>query len=205
MQSRLKYLNSHTLKQDDKEETEGGEEKAPEQEEVPPPQTPLSLHGDQGDENLTLEPPPAPTPTEMLQPMDLSPFLKYVLKEHLLTCICGQASQEQRRNNQIFWVFQEAGAWAPLPWRRGDPSAGGGTEASGGGVQGVPGPREGVAGTGQTETQPDQDPAAGAVRGATGQSPRSSSPPQSYTLPAHLTSYKLPNHVNKMLCFPGCC
>ena len=110
MQSRLKYLNSHTLKQDDKEETEGGEEKAPEQEEVPHPQTPLSLHGDQGDENLTLEPPPAPTPTEMLQPMDLSPFLKYVLKEHLLTCICRQASQEQRRNNQIFWVFQEARA-----------------------------------------------------------------------------------------------
>lgn len=76
MQSRLKYLNSHTLKSDDKEETETVEEKAVDQEEVPPPQTPLSLHGEQGDENLTLEPPPAPTPTEMLQPMDFSPFLK---------------------------------------------------------------------------------------------------------------------------------
>ena len=64
MQSRLKYLNSHTLKQDDKEETERGEEKAPEEEEVPPPQTSLSRQGDQGDENLTLESPTAPTPTE---------------------------------------------------------------------------------------------------------------------------------------------
>jgi hypothetical protein len=76
MQSRLKYLNTHTIKQDyEKEETEGGEEKPLDQEEVPP-QTPLSLHGDQGDENLTLEPPPAPTPTEMLEQMDFTPFLK---------------------------------------------------------------------------------------------------------------------------------
>nr|XP_022294389.1 androglobin-like isoform X19 [Crassostrea virginica] len=109
MQSRLKYLNSHTLKQDDKEETEGGEEKAPEQEEVPPPQTPLSLHGDQGDENLTLEPPPAPTPTEMLQPMDLSPFLKKPEREprYLDDDEIRRREEEQKRQVEEYKAFRD--------------------------------------------------------------------------------------------------
>ncbi|XP_078322768.1 androglobin-like isoform X14 [Crassostrea virginica] len=109
MQSRLKYLNSHTLKQDDKEEMEGGEEKAPEQEEVPPPQTPLSLHGDQGDENLTLEPPPAPTPTEMLQPMDLSPFLKKPEREprYLDDEEIRRREEEQKRQVEEYKAFRD--------------------------------------------------------------------------------------------------
>ncbi|XP_061176714.1 androglobin-like isoform X2 [Saccostrea echinata] len=110
MQSRLKYLNTHTIKLDyDKEETEGGEEKPLDQEEVPPPQTPLSLHGDQGEENLTLEPPPAPTPTEMLQPLDLTPFMKkpeheprYLDEEEI-----RRREEEQKRQVEEYKAFRD--------------------------------------------------------------------------------------------------
>lgn len=109
MQSRLKYLNSHTLKSDDKEETETGEEKAVDQEEVPPPQTPLSLHGEQGDENLTLEPPPAPTPTEMLQPMDFSPFLKKPEREprYLDDEEIRRREEEQKKQVEEYKAFRD--------------------------------------------------------------------------------------------------
>ncbi|XP_048766494.2 androglobin-like isoform X7 [Ostrea edulis] len=109
MQSRLKYLNMHTIKQDyDKEETEGGEEKPLDQEEVPP-QTPLSLHGDQGDENLTLEPPPAPTPTEMLQQMDFSPFLKKPEREprYLDDEEIRRREEEQKRQVEEYKAFRD--------------------------------------------------------------------------------------------------
>ncbi|XP_062575227.1 androglobin-like [Saccostrea cucullata] len=110
MQSRLKYLNTHTIKLDyDKEETEGGEEKPLDQEEVPPPQTPLSLHGDQGEENLTLEPPLAPTPTEMLQPLDLTPFMKkpeheprYLDEEEI-----RRREEEQKRQVEEYKAFRD--------------------------------------------------------------------------------------------------
>lgn len=109
MQSRLKYLNSHTLKSDDKEETEAGEEKPVEQEEVPPPQTPLSLHGEQGEENLTLEPPPAPTPTEMLQPMDFSSFLKKPEREprYLDDEEIRRREEEQKKQVEEYKAFRD--------------------------------------------------------------------------------------------------
>ncbi|XP_071138088.1 androglobin-like isoform X50 [Mytilus edulis] len=77
LQSRLKYLSTHTIKlHPDKEEEEGGEEKKSEEEgDVMPPPTPMSLH-EAGDENLTLEPPRPPTPKEMLAPLDVSPFIR---------------------------------------------------------------------------------------------------------------------------------
>lgn len=109
MQSRLKYLNSHTLKSDDKEETEAGEEKPVEQEEVPPPQTPLSLHGEQGEENLTLEPPPAPTPTELLQPMDFSSFLKKPEREprYLDDEEIRRREEEQKKQVEEYKAFRD--------------------------------------------------------------------------------------------------
>ena len=81
MQSRLKYLSTHTIKLKDDEETKEGEgEKADgEQGEVTlelPPQTPGSYLDQLDEGTLTLEPPPPPTPKEMLQPLDLTPFIK---------------------------------------------------------------------------------------------------------------------------------
>ena len=82
MQSRLKYLSTHTIKLvDDEEVKEDGEKPEGELPETTielPPQTPGSLLGDE-DGNLTLEPPPPPTPKEMLQPIDVSPFLRFVV------------------------------------------------------------------------------------------------------------------------------
>lgn len=76
MQSRLKYLSTHTIKlKDDEEEGEKTEGEGADQPGYVPPQTPGSLLGDD-DGNLTLEPPPPPTPKEMLQPVDYTPFLK---------------------------------------------------------------------------------------------------------------------------------
>ncbi|XP_053396619.1 androglobin-like isoform X26 [Mercenaria mercenaria] len=77
MQSRLKYLSTHTIKlKDDEEETEKVEGEGADQPGYVPPQTPGSLLGDD-DGNLTLEPPPPPTPKEMLQPVDITPFLRH--------------------------------------------------------------------------------------------------------------------------------
>ena len=80
MQSRLKYLSTHTIKLTDDEEKEEGEKTEGEQTEVTldlPPQTPGGSYLDQLDEGtLTLEPPPPPTPKEMLQPLDVTPFIK---------------------------------------------------------------------------------------------------------------------------------
>lgn len=81
MQSRFKYLSTHTIKLKDDEETkEGDGEKADgEQGEVTlelPPQTPGSYLDQLDEGTLTLEPPPPPTPKEMLQPLDLTPFIK---------------------------------------------------------------------------------------------------------------------------------
>ena len=75
MQSRLKYLNTHMIKlQPDKEEEEK-EEGAENELEIPAHATPLSLH-EGADEVLTLEPPLAPTPKEILPPLDITPYLK---------------------------------------------------------------------------------------------------------------------------------
>ena len=79
MQSRLKYLSTHTIKLKDDEEKEEGEKMEGEQTEVTldlPPQTPGSYLDQLDEGTLTLEPPPPPTPKEMLQPLDLTPFIK---------------------------------------------------------------------------------------------------------------------------------
>ena len=92
LQSRLKYLNTHTIKlqpeEEDKEkEGEAAGEAAPAEAELAPPQTPLSVV-DPGaaaldtEVVLTLEPPPAPTPREMLQPLDITPFVRYISCPH---------------------------------------------------------------------------------------------------------------------------
>lgn len=64
--------------QPDEEEPKEGEEKPPEETENLPPQTPISMH-EQADEILTLEPPPLPTPKEFLQPLDLTPFIRFIV------------------------------------------------------------------------------------------------------------------------------
>lgn len=79
MQSRLKYLSTHMIKLgDDEEGKEEGEKTETEGGDTTldvPPQTPGSLLGDD-DGTLTLEPPTQPTPKEMLQPIDITPFLR---------------------------------------------------------------------------------------------------------------------------------
>ncbi|XP_033740802.1 androglobin-like isoform X8 [Pecten maximus] len=78
LQSRLKYLNTHLIKlhpDKDEEEVKEGEDKPESEAEIPPPQTPLSMHEDK-EEILTLEPPPPPTPKEILPPLDITPFLR---------------------------------------------------------------------------------------------------------------------------------
>lgn len=60
-QSRQKYLASHMIKVVDDEE-----------EALKPPPTPADID----DEPIyTLHPPPGPKPKEMLQPLDITPFL----------------------------------------------------------------------------------------------------------------------------------
>ena len=79
MQSRLKYLSTHTIKlHPDKEEEEGEEGVAQgEAADILPPPTPASLLEQmEAESNLTLEPPTPPTPKEMLEPLDVTPFIK---------------------------------------------------------------------------------------------------------------------------------
>ena len=81
MQSRLKYLADHTIKVQDDEEVkpEDGEARTDEPTETTldlPPQTPGSYLGELDDGALTLEPPTPPTPKEVLQSVDITPFLK---------------------------------------------------------------------------------------------------------------------------------
>ncbi|XP_046325515.2 androglobin-like isoform X6 [Haliotis rufescens] len=82
MQSRLKYLSTHMIRV----QPDGGEEAKEERpstgegqpaEEAPPTsrETPISFL-DQPEGELSLEPPPPPTPKEILQPLDLTPFIK---------------------------------------------------------------------------------------------------------------------------------
>ncbi|KAL4233261.1 hypothetical protein ACF0H5_007945 [Mactra antiquata] len=76
MQSRLKYLSTHTIKlKDDEEEGEKEDGEGGDTVGYAPPQTPGSLLGED-DGNLTLEPPPPPQPKEMLQPVDYTPFIR---------------------------------------------------------------------------------------------------------------------------------
>ncbi|XP_052244735.1 androglobin-like isoform X7 [Dreissena polymorpha] len=79
MQSRLKYLKEHTIKlgggdeetlEGEKLEGEGGADTTLDI----PPQTPGSFLGED-DGTLTLEPPTPPTPKEILQPVDYTPFI----------------------------------------------------------------------------------------------------------------------------------
>ncbi|WAR07044.1 ADGB-like protein [Mya arenaria] len=77
MQSRLKYLKEHTIKLGGDDEGEGaqGEGEGGDTNLDMPPQTPGSFLGD--DEGaLSLEPPPPPQPKELLQPVDITPFLR---------------------------------------------------------------------------------------------------------------------------------
>ncbi|KAL3881172.1 hypothetical protein ACJMK2_027629 [Sinanodonta woodiana] len=79
MQSRLKYLSTHTIKLKDDEDAkdEGGDKADVESMEHPPSMTPGGSYPEKEDEGtLTLEPPQPPTPKEMLQPLDFSQFLR---------------------------------------------------------------------------------------------------------------------------------
>ena len=87
LQSRLKYLSTHTIKlqmEEEEKEKDGQASSEAEQPEAAP-QTPLSVVDRAGpptlatvdaETSLLLEPPPAPTPREMLQPLDITPFVK---------------------------------------------------------------------------------------------------------------------------------
>lgn len=87
LQSRLKYLSTHTIKllpdkdgqQHDKETTELTVD-APEQVTAPPQTLIMADTGSIVDSEsvLTLEPPAAPAASEILQPLDLTPFLRSV-------------------------------------------------------------------------------------------------------------------------------
>ncbi|ESO89380.1 hypothetical protein LOTGIDRAFT_229226 [Lottia gigantea] len=86
LQSRLKYLNSHMIKVEHghgdgdvaaDEVTEGGAPTPKEAERL----TPVPYLDQADDTILTLEPPPPPQPTEILQPIDLTPFIKKTLEK----------------------------------------------------------------------------------------------------------------------------
>ncbi|XP_076467316.1 androglobin-like isoform X4 [Babylonia areolata] len=97
LQSRLKYLNTHTIKlhaEDEGKEGEATADAAPtdgtapvpdSQEAAPaPPHSPLlgidpTLAALDAEMVLTLEPPRPPTPREMLQPLDITPFVRHTL------------------------------------------------------------------------------------------------------------------------------
>lgn len=82
LQSRLKYLSTHTIKLQSADESSN--EKHMESEsgtgdqsdhEAVPPQTPLSSQLET-EAILTLEPPPVASPREILQPLDITPFVR---------------------------------------------------------------------------------------------------------------------------------
>ncbi|XP_067675678.1 androglobin-like isoform X1 [Haliotis asinina] len=82
MQSRLKYLSTHMIRvqpeggDEAKEESPSTEEGQPgEEAPLTSRETPISFL-DQPEGELSLEPPPPPTPKEILQPLDLTPFIK---------------------------------------------------------------------------------------------------------------------------------
>ncbi|XP_035827266.1 androglobin [Aplysia californica] len=101
LQSRLKYLNSHTVKLGASEDDQSAETAASslttgtgpptaaesgatvtEQESLPGPQTPVSLGEHfESETTLTLEPPPPPAAKEMLEPLDVTPFVRKTLAE----------------------------------------------------------------------------------------------------------------------------
>jgi hypothetical protein len=105
LQSRLKYLSTHTIKlqmeeEGDKDKLGVGEELGKESTEklgsdkvepaatetdLLPPHTPLSVPEGESEIHLLLEPPPPPTPKEMLAPLDITPFIKLVLGSYKQT------------------------------------------------------------------------------------------------------------------------
>nr|KAG5705054.1 hypothetical protein BaRGS_018784 [Batillaria attramentaria] len=114
LQSRLKYLSTHTVKlQPDEEEVEASTEQL--DQEAAPPQTPLSLvdqsglHALESEMNLTLEPPPGPTPREMLQPLDITPFVKKTLDQPRLLDEAEMRKMLEERQRQIaeYKAFRE--------------------------------------------------------------------------------------------------
>ncbi|KAK6170744.1 hypothetical protein SNE40_019059 [Patella caerulea] len=84
-QSRLKYLNSHMIKIEpaEVEGGAGGDEEKIEDGARTPKEMEQQIPGaylDQADDTiLTLEPPSPPQPTEILQPIDLTPFIRKTL------------------------------------------------------------------------------------------------------------------------------
>ena len=111
MQSRLKYLSTHLIKlHPDKEEEEvkEGEEKPDSEAEIPPPQTPLSMHEDK-EEILTLEPPPPPTPKEILPPLDITPFLRKASGEprYLDEDEIKRREEENKRQVEEYKAFRD--------------------------------------------------------------------------------------------------
>ncbi|OWF38911.1 Androglobin [Mizuhopecten yessoensis] len=111
LQSRLKYLNTHLIKlHPDKEEEEvkEGEDKPESEAEIPPPQTPLSMHEDK-EEILTLEPPPPPTPKEILPPLDITPFLRKASGEprYLDEEEIQRREEENKRQVEEYKAFRE--------------------------------------------------------------------------------------------------
>ncbi|KAK7107724.1 hypothetical protein V1264_015593 [Littorina saxatilis] len=109
LQSRLKYLSTHTIKlqpegEEDKEkEGEASGEPAAEPEPIPPA-TPLSaneVNGLEPEPVLLHEPPPALTPREMLQPLDITPFVKKTLDTPLLVDETEMQRMIEERQKQI--------------------------------------------------------------------------------------------------------
>lgn len=118
LQSRLKYLNTHTIKlHPDEEGDKEGETSSgavtdvaagaaaapPVEQEMAPPHTPLSAMDPALDMEvtLTLEPPPVPTPREMLQPLDITPFVRRTLDKPRLLDETEMQKLLEERQKQI--------------------------------------------------------------------------------------------------------
>lgn len=107
MQSRLKYLSTHTIKLQTDEEAAPAANKpldvetAAEQAEIDtfPSHTPLSAFDHEV--TLTLEPPPGPPPKEMLQPFDITPFVKKTLAKPRLLDEAEMQRVLEERQRQI--------------------------------------------------------------------------------------------------------
>ncbi|XP_025099309.1 androglobin-like isoform X4 [Pomacea canaliculata] len=123
LQSRLKYLSTHTIKllpdkdgqQHDKETTELTVD-APEQVTAPPQTLIMADTGSIVDSEsvLTLEPPAAPAASEILQPLDLTPFLRKTLdKPHFLDEDENQRLLEERQRELAEYkeFRQQVEAW----------------------------------------------------------------------------------------------
>ncbi|KAL5010667.1 hypothetical protein ScPMuIL_012972 [Solemya velum] len=112
MQSRLKYLNSHMIRTSpDDEEEQKEEDRLAEVEggDMMPPFTPLSTLEQLDNEILTLEPPLPPTPKEVLQRVDTTPFIRKTtgVPRYLDEEETEKRLQEQKKQIEEYKAFRQ--------------------------------------------------------------------------------------------------